>query len=61
MNCGACENAVKNALKEVSNVSSVEVSLAGGSATVQHDGADPAALCAAVEEEGYEAEVAAAA
>lgn len=54
MSCGHCQNAVKSALEEVPGVTAVEVDLASGLATVEGD-ADPQALVAAVEAEGYQA------
>ncbi len=57
MSCGHCQKAVKEALEEVQGVSTVEVDLAAGTATVE--GAAPLdALVAAVREAGYEAAVA---
>ena len=38
MNCGGCVNSVTHALKAVSGVSDVNVSLSAGEATVQYDG-----------------------
>ena len=56
MSCGACVNHVTKALQGVDGVQDVKVDLAAGSATVQHQGStEPAALIAAVTEEGYEA------
>jgi copper chaperone len=57
MTCDHCVNAVANALKDVPGVSDAIVSLEGESATVTAAEVDPAALIAAVEEEGYEATV----
>ena len=56
MTCGHCVRAVTGALKGVPGVKGAEVDLKGGSATVEGS-PDPAALVAAVEEEGYKAEV----
>lgn len=55
MTCGHCKKAVEQALAAVPGVEQVvEVSLEKGSARI--DGtADPRALIAAVEEEGYKA------
>jgi copper chaperone len=58
MSCGHCQAAVNNALKAVSGVVSVAVSLEGKSATVEGS-AEIGALIAAVQEEGYTARVAA--
>lgn len=52
MTCGHCVKAVKEALENVPGVSSAEVSLEQGQATVQGD-AETQALIAAVTEEGY--------
>jgi copper chaperone len=57
MSCDACVSHVRKALETVPGVSSATVDLAAQEATVQHEGADPAKLVAAVVEEGYEAEV----
>lgn len=56
MTCGHCVRAVTGALKGVPGVEAAEVDLKTGSATVQ-GAPDPAALVAAVAEEGYKAEV----
>lgn len=57
MSCEHCVRAVSAALQEVPGVESVvEVSLDRGEAIVT-GAAEPAALIAAVEEEGYQAEV----
>lgn len=57
MTCGHCEKAVREALEGVEGTRDVRVDLAQGVATV--DGpADPAKLVAAVEDEGYGAQVA---
>jgi copper chaperone len=56
MTCNGCVRHVDKALRAVSGVSTVEVSLAEGQAKVVHD--DPAplsALIAAVHSAGYEA------
>ncbi|MEB0032176.1 heavy-metal-associated domain-containing protein [Undibacterium sp. RTI2.1] len=55
MTCGGCINTVTKALKAVSGVSEVNVSLAEGEATVQFDEArsSPDQLKAAIEEAGY--------
>ncbi|HRQ11652.1 MAG TPA: cation transporter [Trueperaceae bacterium] len=58
MTCGHCQNAVKNALEEVTGVETAQVDLENGTATVA-GAADVSALLAAVQEAGYEATVAA--
>lgn len=55
MTCGHCEKAVKSALESVAGPGKAKVSLADGKAWVEGP-ADPAALLAAVAEEGYRAE-----
>jgi copper chaperone len=56
MTCGHCVSAVTGALKGVKGVTAAEVDLKSGSAVVEGT-ADPAALVAAVAEEGYQAAV----
>jgi len=56
MTCGHCVRAVTGALKGVPGVKAAGVDLKGGAASVEGS-PDPAALVAAVEEEGYKAEV----
>ena len=56
MTCNHCVRAGTKALEAVPGVQSAEVSLTPGSAVVTGS-ADPAALIATVQEEGYEAEV----
>jgi copper chaperone len=57
MTCGHCEKAVERALAAVPGVTQVSgVNRERQEAIVEGD-ADPAALIAAVEEEGYHAEV----
>ena len=56
MTCGHCVRAVTGALKGVKGVTVAEVDLKSGSAVVEGT-ADPAALVAAVAEEGYQAAV----
>lgn len=54
MTCGHCTAAVKKALEKVSGVTSADVDLAAGRATVS--GTAPLAdLVAAVQDEGYQA------
>ncbi|HEY5720125.1 MAG TPA: cation transporter [Gammaproteobacteria bacterium] len=58
MTCGHCEAAVRKALAAVPGVTAVvSVDRARGEAAVEGQ-ADPAALVAAVVEEGYQAEAA---
>lgn len=54
MTCGHCQKSVSDALKGVEGVREVQVDLGAGLARVKGS-ADPAALVAAVEEEGYAA------
>ncbi|MGC8467242.1 MAG: CopZ family metallochaperone [Acidithiobacillus sp.] len=56
MTCGHCVRAVREALEAVPGVTRAEVSLETSEATIQGD-VDPNALVAAVEAEGYSAEV----
>ena len=56
MTCGHCVRSVTGALKGVKGVKTAEVDLKSGSAKVEGT-PDPAALIAAVAEEGYKAEV----
>ena len=58
MTCQHCVHSVTKALKGVAGVRDVSVDLAGGRARVEGE-ADPQALVRAVQEEGYEAKVAA--
>lgn len=58
MTCGHCQKAVEEALESVEGAQDVNVDLASGTATVA-GAADPARLVAAVEDEGYGAQVAA--
>ena len=55
MSCGGCTSNVTNALKAVSGVSDVEVSLSAGKATVQYNEqlTSPEQLQSAVKEAGY--------
>ncbi|MEO7034023.1 MAG: heavy-metal-associated domain-containing protein [Polyangiaceae bacterium] len=55
MTCGGCTSNVTQALKAVKGVQQVDVSLAGGEATVQFDEqlASPAQLKSAVQNAGY--------
>ncbi|MDR2470541.1 MAG: cation transporter [Treponema sp.] len=54
MSCEHCAAHVKEALEGVAGVLRAAVSLKDKSALVEHNGADPAALRAAVDEAGYE-------
>ncbi|MEN8376585.1 MAG: heavy-metal-associated domain-containing protein [Gemmatimonadota bacterium] len=56
MSCGHCAHAVTQALESVPGVQQARVDLEGGSAEVEHEGADRAALVGAVMDEGYSAE-----
>jgi copper chaperone len=56
MTCGHCEMAVKSALESVAGPGKAQVSLPEGKAWVEGP-ADPAALIAAVAEEGYRAKI----
>ena len=54
MMCEHCTGRVEKALREVSGVTDVVMSLEGKSATVTSDGADDSALKAAITDAGYE-------
>ncbi len=56
MSCNHCVAAVKGALEKVQGVDSAQVDLASGAATVRGS-AEPQRLIAAVEAEGYQAEL----
>lgn len=56
MTCNHCVRAVREALEAVPGVHRAEVSLEPSQATVQGD-VDPKALLAALEAEGYRAEI----
>ncbi len=56
MTCGACVSHVTKALQSVSGVQSAVVDLASGTARVEGENLDKAALVAAVEEDGYGAQ-----
>jgi copper chaperone len=60
MSCGHCKAAVEGALRKVSGVKAVQVSLEQGKAQIEGDQVDVQALIAAVIEEGYDAKVASA-
>jgi len=57
MSCQHCVQHVTKALAAVPGVREADVQLAENRALVSHENADAAALLAAVEEAGYEAEV----
>ena len=57
MSCGHCKAAVEGALRKVSGVKAVQVSLEQGKAQVEGDHVEVQALIAAVIEEGYDAKV----
>lgn len=57
MMCAACVGHVTQALQKVPGVAAVEVDLAQGRASVQHEAVNPTALVQAVDDDGYEAEV----
>lgn len=57
MTCNHCRAAVAQALTKVPGVSHVSVDLATGRATITTDSGDDAALVAAVEAQGYGAQV----
>lgn len=55
MTCGHCVNSVSEEVGQVPGVTSVDVELATGGLTVTSaSGVEDAAVCAAVEEAGYE-------
>jgi len=58
MSCGACVSHTKKALEFVAGVHMATVSLDKQEAVVEHNGANPAELVRAVEEEGYGAQFA---
>ena len=64
MTCGHCKTAVENALRQVGGVTASQVDLANGKASIEGDHINPealiATLIAAVIEEGYGANLAAA-
>ena len=55
MTCGGCKKSVEKALSGVTGVKSVSVDLDGGTASVEHDGTEAAALVRAVEDAGFDA------
>ena len=60
MHCGHCEAAVTRELERVSGVEAVDVDLETKLVIVRGDTLDDAALVAAIDEAGYDAEVVAA-
>jgi copper chaperone len=56
MHCGHCEGAVRSELHQVPGVASVDVDLETKLVTVRGAGLDDAALVAAIDEAGYDAE-----
>jgi copper chaperone len=60
MSCGHCKAAVEGALRKVSGVKAVQVSLEQGKAQIEGNQVDVQALITAVIEEGYDAKVASA-
>ena len=57
MTCSHCQTSVRRALLSCAGVTGADVDLATGVATVEGDGADPAALLRGVEELGYGATI----
>ncbi len=60
MSCQMCVSHVTKGLQNVRGVRAVEVDLARGAALVEHDQIEVQQLIEAVEEEGYQAQIAAA-
>ncbi len=58
MSCENCVAHVTKALQAVPGVQSAEVQLEAGRAHVRHENADVPAMLAAIDDAGYEAEVA---
>lgn len=58
MTCDHCVASVRNAIEELPGVQKALVNLDEGSAVVEGESLDKAAIVAAVAEEGYEATVA---
>ncbi len=56
MRCGACQSAVREALRDARGVAESLVDLEGGRATIVFDGetTGPAALRAAIEDAGFD-------
>ncbi len=59
MHCQGCVGNVSGVLAGMAGVAAVEVALEPGSARVEYDPAfvSPAALCAAIEDAGFDAEI----
>ena len=57
MTCGNCVRHAREVLEGVPGVEQAAVSLETASAEVEHQGADPAEMVAALAEEGYEARI----
>ena len=60
MSCQMCVQHVTNGLQNVPGVQSASVDLERGAAHVEHEAVDVQQLIEAVEEEGYQAQIAAA-
>jgi copper chaperone len=58
MSCQNCVRHVGEALRAVPGVQDAQVDLEAGRARVQHDGADVSKLIEALDEAGYDAQVA---
>lgn len=56
MSCGHCKSAVESEVGSVAGVESVDADLSTKVVTVRGDGVDDAAVRAAIDEAGYEAE-----
>lgn len=56
MSCSHCEQAVKGEVSQVAGVTAVDVDLKAKTVIVKGEGFDDAAIRAAIEEAGYEAE-----
>ena len=56
MHCGHCERAVSSELQQIPGVASVDVDLETKLVTVRGSDLDDAALVAAIDEAGYDAE-----
>ena len=54
MSCGHCENAVKNALKELDGVAKVEVDLSAKKVEVEGEGLNDILIKGAIEDAGYD-------
>ncbi len=58
MSCNHCQAAVDKALKSIQGVTSANVNLANGTASVEGTNINPDVLIAAIVEEGYSASLA---